>query len=159
GSFLQSRMYHEGVTCSDCHEPHAARLRAVGDAVCLQCHSEAHFATRAHHFHSPDSPGARCVSCHMPSRTYMGVDVRRDHSFRVPRRAQSVALGTPSACNACHADRSASWAETRVRAWYGHEPTGFQRYAEAIHAARIHAVDAEPLLLALLRDAEQPAIA
>src|SRR5262249_1016066 len=27
GSFLQSRMYREGVTCSDCHEPHAARLR------------------------------------------------------------------------------------------------------------------------------------
>src|SRR5262249_43925408 len=27
GSFLQSRMYGAGVTCSDCHEPHTARLR------------------------------------------------------------------------------------------------------------------------------------
>src|SRR5262249_30512887 len=42
GSFLQSRMYHEGVTCSDCHEPHGARLREEGDRVCMQCHSEKH---------------------------------------------------------------------------------------------------------------------
>ena len=38
GSFKQSRMFAAGVTCSDCHEPHAAKLRAEGDNVCLQCH-------------------------------------------------------------------------------------------------------------------------
>ena len=159
GSFLQSRMYAEGVTCSDCHEPHTAQLRAEGDAVCLQCHSETHFAVRSHHFHPLDSPGARCVACHMPSRTYMGVDVRRDHGFRVPRPAQSVALGTPNACNGCHADRPASWAAAQVRAWYGHDPVGFQRYAETLQAARSHGANAEPRLLALLADAGQPAIA
>ena len=26
GSFIQSKMYHEGVTCSDCHDPHSAKL-------------------------------------------------------------------------------------------------------------------------------------
>jgi tetratricopeptide (TPR) repeat protein len=46
-----------------------------------------------------------------------------------------------------------------VRTWYGHDPVGFQRYAEALHAARTHAVDAEPRLLALLAHAAQPAIA
>ena len=35
GSFLQSRMYHAGVTCSDCHEPHSLELRAPGNGVCL----------------------------------------------------------------------------------------------------------------------------
>jgi tetratricopeptide (TPR) repeat protein len=159
GSFVQSRMYAEGVTCSDCHEPHAAHLRAEGDGVCLQCHSQAHFATREHHFHAPESPGARCIACHMPSRTYMGVDERRDHGFRVPRPAQSVAIGTPNACNACHADRPPAWAAAQVRTWYGHDPVGYQRYAEALHAARSHAVGAEPLLLALLADTAQPAIA
>jgi hypothetical protein len=89
----------------------------------------------------------------------MGVDVRRDHGFRVPRPAQSIALGTPNACTDCHADRTATWAAERTRAWYGHDPTGFQRYAEALHAARTRAVDAEPLLLALLGDTGQPAIA
>ena len=34
GSFLQSRMYAQGVTCSDCHDPHDATLRAAPDAVC-----------------------------------------------------------------------------------------------------------------------------
>ncbi len=39
GSFLQSRMYHTGVTCYDCHDPHTAKLRAEGNALCGQCHS------------------------------------------------------------------------------------------------------------------------
>jgi hypothetical protein len=30
GSFLQSRMHVQGVTCSDCHEPHSLTLRAPG---------------------------------------------------------------------------------------------------------------------------------
>ena len=34
GSFLQSRMYQHGVTCSDCHEPHSLELRAPGSQVC-----------------------------------------------------------------------------------------------------------------------------
>ena len=28
GSFLQSRMFAKGVTCSNCHEPHSQKLRA-----------------------------------------------------------------------------------------------------------------------------------
>src|SRR5207247_6867073 len=117
------------------------------------------FAVREHRFHALESSGARCVACHMPSRTYMGVDVRHDHGFRVPRPAQSVALGTPNTCNGCHADRTPAWAAARVREWYGHDPVGFQRYAETLHAARARADDAEPQLIALLGDAAQPAIA
>ena len=33
GSFLQSKMYTRGVRCSDCHDPHAAQLKAEGNAV------------------------------------------------------------------------------------------------------------------------------
>ena len=39
GSFLQSRMFHAGVTCSDCHDPHSLQLRASANGVCLQCHA------------------------------------------------------------------------------------------------------------------------
>ena len=46
GSFKQSRMFAAGVTCSDCHEPHAAKLRAAGDNVCLQCHDWARLMRR-----------------------------------------------------------------------------------------------------------------
>jgi predicted CXXCH cytochrome family protein len=38
GSFLQSRMHAAGVICSNCHDPHSAKLRAEGNALCAQCH-------------------------------------------------------------------------------------------------------------------------
>ncbi|MFZ8528596.1 hypothetical protein ACO1NJ_14835, partial [Staphylococcus aureus] len=31
GSFTQSKMFERGVTCMDCHEPHALKLRAEGN--------------------------------------------------------------------------------------------------------------------------------
>lgn len=43
-----------------------------------------------------------CVNCHMPERTFMDVDPRRDHSLRVPRPDLSVKWGTPNACSSCH---------------------------------------------------------
>ena len=92
GSFLQSRMNAHGVTCSDCHEPHGGKLRAPGAAVCAQCHSSAKYAARAHDHHSA-ARRPSCLSCHMAAATYMQVDVRRDHSFRVPRPDLTVQLG------------------------------------------------------------------
>ena len=115
GSFLQSKMFHEGVTCSDCHDPHSLKLRAEGSGVCLQCHGAEKFATPAHHHHEAASKGAECVSCHMPERTYMVVDARRDHSFRIPRPDLSVSLGTPNACTGCHTDKDAAWAAATVK--------------------------------------------
>ena len=158
GSFLQSRMYHAGVTCSDCHEPHSLKLRAPGNGVCLQCHGAKKYDTPQHHFHKAASNGARCVDCHMPAKTYMVVDPRRDHSFRVPRPDLSVKLGTPNPCTRCHANKSAGWAANLVRGWYGHNPKGYQDYAETLHAARSVAGDAEARLAGLLRDKNQPAI-
>ena len=69
GSFLQGKMYHAGVTCSDCHDPHSLRTRAAGNALCTRCHLSTRFDTPTHHFHSEGSTGAACVSCHMPTRT------------------------------------------------------------------------------------------
>ena len=48
GSFKQSKMFAAGVTCSDCHEPHTAQLRAAGDGVCLQCHTPDKYAATSH---------------------------------------------------------------------------------------------------------------
>lgn len=158
GSFLQSRMHQSGVTCSDCHEPHSLRLRAEGNGVCLQCHAAEKYASPKHHFHRAEAAGSQCVDCHMPAKTYMVVDPRRDHSFRIPRPDLSVKLGTPNACTGCHADKPALWAATKLRRWYGHDPKGYQDYAETFHAARVGATDAETRLMALLRKKDQPAI-
>lgn len=159
GSFIQSRMFHEGVTCSDCHNPHSAAPRAAGNALCTQCHQANRYDSPRHHFHAAGSAGSRCVECHMPTRTYMLVDRRRDHSLRVPRPDLSLALGTPNACNQCHSDKSAKWAAGQVIKWYGANAAGFQKFGEALQAARLGAPQAPSLLRTLVADSQQPAIA
>jgi Tfp pilus assembly protein PilF len=158
GSFLQSKMYHAGVTCSNCHDPHSARLRASGNAVCSQCHLPSKYNDPQHHFHTAGTEAAQCVSCHMIKRYYMVVDGRRDHSFRVPRPDLSMKLGTPNACNDCHKDRSAQWASQAVARWYGPDRKGGWHWAEAIHAGRNARADAESLLVRTVEDATTPAI-
>jgi predicted CXXCH cytochrome family protein len=157
GSFKQSKMFAAGVTCGDCHEPHAAKLRAAGDAVCLQCHAGDKFAAATHHHHEAISPPLACASCHMPGRTYMVVDRRHDHSFRVPRPDLSAKLGTPNACNDCHNDKSAEWAAAAIERWHGPTRKGFQGYAAAFHADWADHVDAAALLAAVAAGPNTPA--
>ncbi|MBY3094854.1 tetratricopeptide repeat protein [Rhizobium laguerreae] len=131
GSFQQSKMARAGVTCLDCHRPHDAGLKAEGNALCTQCHAETRperftdqdpsglFDNPAHTRHQAGSTGAQCVNCHMPERTYMKVDPRRDHSFVIPRPDLSATLGTPNACTTCHVDRTNDWAAEKMDNWYG----------------------------------------
>jgi Cytochrome c3 len=127
GSFAQSLMHERGVTCNDCHDPHDGKTMP-GNAVCTQCHNAAgstRFPTLATRAHDVDSPahhrhaGVSCVSCHMPSRTYMTNDVRHDHGFRMPRPDLSASLGTTDVCTqACHAGRDARWSASVVAGWF-----------------------------------------
>ena len=158
GSFLQSPMHTAGVTCSDCHEPHSTQLRVQGDALCAQCHQASVYLGPQHHRHPGDGPGTNCVDCHMPAETYMVVDPRRDHSFRVPRPDLSVSLGTPNACSGCHQAEGDQWAADTVAAWFPEGRSGTPHYAEAIHAARQWAGDRSARLNALAGDATMPAI-
>jgi len=159
GSFLQSKMYHKGVTCSDCHEPHSLELRQEGNGVCLQCHAAEKFDKKKHHFHHADGKGGQCAECHMPQRDYMVIDGRHDHSIRIPRPDLSVALGTPNACNQCHEDKPVSWAATAVKGWYGKSNKGYQQYALALDSSRKGNANAGELLTKLLRDSVTPDIA
>ncbi len=159
GSFLQSRMYHAGVTCSDCHEPHSQELYVSGNALCGTCHQASKYDTAAHHQHAGDGAGTQCVDCHMPPTTYMVVDPRRDHSLRVPRPDLSVSLGTPNACNDCHNTRDAQWAVAQLAQWYGDAPQGFQRYAGTFADAERGAAEGGPGLAVLASDPSQPTIA
>jgi predicted CXXCH cytochrome family protein len=158
-SFLQSAMHKAGVVCTNCHEPHAAKLRAEGNSLCAQCHLPEKFDVNTHHKHSSGSAGAQCVNCHMPAKNYMVVHDRRDHSIRVPRPDLSVSIGTPNACTQCHTNGSAEWAAKAIAEWY---PIGRQtkpHYGTALHAGRTGAVDAERQLDQLILDKTQPAIA
>ena len=157
GSFLQSRMAAAGVACSDCHEPHSLQLRAPGNAVCSQCHAPTRYDGPVHTRHAPEGPGSQCVDCHMPERTYMVVDPRRDHSLRIPRPDLSVKLGVPNACNACHTGQSAAWAAGEVTRWLGARDTE-PHFGEVFAAARGGDPAAAPALQALVADPGQPAI-
>ncbi len=150
-------MFAAGVTCSDCHEPHSAALRAPGNGVCVQCHAADKFDTVAHRHHDDVKPAIACTSCHMQARDYMIVDPRHDHSFRVPRPDLSAKLGTPNACNNCHRDQSPQWAAAAVERWHGPNRKGFQNYAEAFHAAWTEQPDAEKLLAAVASNGNTPA--
>ncbi|NOQ89630.1 MAG: tetratricopeptide repeat protein, partial [Gammaproteobacteria bacterium] len=159
GSFLQSKMYHKGVTCGDCHEPHSLELRREGNGVCLQCHAAEKFDNKKHHFHNAGGKGGECAECHMPPRDYMVIDARHDHSIRIPHPDLSVALGTPNACNQCHEGKHASWAATAVKNWYGKSDKGYQQYAFALDASRKGNVNAGEILTKLIRDSVTPDIA
>ena len=169
GSFLQSKMYRAGVGCTDCHNPHTLKLKAPGNAVCTQCHQTKldprfpslramHYDAPDHHFHLQDSEGARCVNCHMSARTYMVVDPRRDHSFRIPRPDLSVKISTPNACTDCHPDQSAQWAAEAVARWYGPERRREPHYGEILAAGRTGESKAGARLAELAADPAQPTI-
>ena len=159
GSFKQSKMFAAGVTCSDCHEPHSAKLRASGDGMCLQCHASDKYEVASHSRHEGITPTVTCTSCHMPVSTYMVIDKRHDHSLRIPRPDLSVKLGMPNACNNCHADKSPQWAAEAIERWHGPTRKGFQTYAEAFHASWSDRADAAALLAVVAASSTTPAIA
>ena len=156
-SFLQSKMYEEGVTCKDCHNPHSLDRKAKGDNVCYQCHTQEEYATKKHHKHELDNSSSYCIAFHMPARTYMGVDSRHDHSFRVPRPDISVDMSEiPNACNLCHTDKDALWATKNMKKWYGEIPKGRQDFAHQMESIRNNSKDAyKSLYDVLMGDAPQ----
>ena len=93
----------------------------------------------------------------MPVKTYMVVDDRHDHSFRVPEPRLTLELGTPNTCNQCHTDKDANWALNALENW------GVSTGIRAGHApllARARQGDASvlPELIALANDPLVPGI-
>jgi predicted CXXCH cytochrome family protein len=157
-SFLESRMYASGVTCSDCHDPHSGRLRAEGNALCAQCHDPAKYDRKEHHGHDAAKPGGRCIACHMPERSYMVIHRRGDHSLRIPRPDLTLSLGVPNACQGCHGDRDARWAVEAMARWHPAPKPGFQRFASAL-AGSAPGRERDRRLAAVLGDSTQPEVA
>ena len=156
GSFTQSKMFHNNVRCSNCHNPHSGKLRLTGNNLCLSCHKPV-YNLPEHHFHKSDTDAAQCINCHMVVHTYMGVDHRRDHSFRVPRPDQSVKYGTPNACNGCHANQTPQWAAEKIQKWYG--PVRKYHFSDDLIPGSLLNGDSEFHLVKLLGDTTQPEIA
>jgi tetratricopeptide (TPR) repeat protein/ssDNA-binding Zn-finger/Zn-ribbon topoisomerase 1 len=158
GSFMQSKMFHKNVQCSNCHNAHSMDLIYKGNQLCMQCH-EPQYDTKQHHFHEENTQAAQCIECHMTGDVYMGNDFRRDHSFRNPRPDQSVEYGTPNACNGCHTDQTAEWSAEWVVKWYGSDrPEHFSDYLLAA-AEPPYDNETKKQLLDFIVDMDFPAIA
>ena len=157
GSFVQSKMYHHQVRCTNCHNPHSLKLKAVGNDLCAQCHDKQKYDTQAHHFHPVAAESGQCVNCHMPGQYYMVNDFRRDHSFRIPRPDLSVQFNTPNACNGCHSDQSSQWAADAVVKWYG--PDLPKHFSPVLAAASTRRPESIPALQQMAVDTSYPAMA
>jgi hypothetical protein len=83
----------------------------------MPCHKKLVNDAAGHGHHQAGSKGNECVACHMPMTRFAAMG-RTDHSMRPPTPATTLAFKSPNACNLCHADRDASWADGWVRKWY-----------------------------------------
>ncbi len=101
--------------CVDCHTSGGRYRFSAENAndACLPCHSDKVSAVAAHSLHDAGSEGSRCVACHMPKSTFARME-RSDHSFRPPVPRATLLFGSPNACNLCHSDRTAGWADEVV---------------------------------------------
>jgi tetratricopeptide (TPR) repeat protein len=84
--------------------------------ACLPCHAERVNNASAHSRHLEGSVGSQCISCHMPKTEFARMR-RSDHSMLPPTPAATIAYKSPNACNICHTDRDAAWADQWVRKW------------------------------------------
>jgi tetratricopeptide (TPR) repeat protein len=105
--------------CVKCHTSSGRyRFREEKDAnsACMPCHKERVENAAAHTRHQERSAGNKCISCHMPMTSFARMN-RSDHSMLPPAPAATIAYKSPNACNLCHRDKDASWADRYVKEW------------------------------------------
>jgi tetratricopeptide (TPR) repeat protein len=104
--------------CMHCHTS-SGRYRFKEENfnhACLPCHEDKVQNPAAHTRHPVESEGSKCVSCHMPMTSFARMN-RSDHSMLAPTPAATIAFQSPNACNLCHRDQDAKWADQLVRQW------------------------------------------
>jgi tetratricopeptide (TPR) repeat protein len=146
--------------CIKCHTS-SGRYRFKDEAraneACLPCHAE-RVAKAAEHIHHPlDKPGvpSKCVSCHMPMTTFARMN-RSDHSMLPPAPAATLQFGSPNACNSCHKDKDAAWADQNVRQWRARDyQVPVLHRADLIAAARKRDWQKLPEMLAYITSQER----
>ncbi len=157
GSFVQSKMYHNGVSCKDCHNVHSTKRKFDDNRLCLQCHEGPKFDTPTHHKHTMGTKSALCINCHMPGKHYMGNDFRRDHSFRIPRPDLSLKYDTPNVCSGCHKDKDDQWAYDNFVKLYG-EPKK-DHFSDKLAPGITRQIGGNDSLIVLAKDTTYPEIA
>lgn len=125
--------------CLHCHTS-SGRYRfaspETANHACLPCHQDKVADPAAHSRHPATSPAGRCIACHMPATEFARMR-RSDHSMLPPAPAATLRFGSPNACNLCHTDKDAAWADAWVRRWRKRDYQGeVLERASLIDAAR-----------------------
>ena len=145
--------------CLHCHTS-SGRFRQNDDPdqACMPCHAERVKHPTGHTHHPPESPGSRCISCHMPTTEFARMR-RTDHSILPPTPAATLAFESPNACNICHEDKDAAWADEHVRTWHKRDyQAPVLHRAGLIDAARKQDWKKLPDMLAYLKSEDQDEI-
>ena len=159
GSFIQSRMYHAGVRCSDCHEPHSLALREQGNGLCAQCHLPAKFdvAEHSHHQQGAPVPNASIATCPRKPTWRWTSDAITASASPVP--ISQCRSGRPTPAHNAMLVKPPIWAAQRIAEWFPHGRQTRPHFGVALDAGRTGAANAEALLDALIADQNQPATA
>ena len=142
------------IHCVTCHTS-SGRYRFKKEKfnnACLPCHEERVKNVAAHSHHPAESEASRCISCHMPTTEFARMR-RTDHSMLPPTPATTLAYHSPNACNGCHGDKDAAWADNVVRRWRPHDyQAPLLKRAALIDAARKREWTKLPEMLAYIND-------
>ncbi|MHC4558000.1 MAG: tetratricopeptide repeat protein [Planctomycetota bacterium] len=106
--------------CMHCHTSSGRyRFKEASKAnnACLPCHKGRVENAQIHTHHPADSEASRCIACHMPMTKFAHMN-RSDHSMRPPAPSATLAFKSPNACNLCHTDEDAAWADEYVHQWH-----------------------------------------
>jgi len=120
---MNSCMQNSKLHCVSCHTS-SGRYRyknedlTEANKACTSCHDENGRFYEKHTHHAVSNTSPKCVECHMPT-TRFGNMMRSDHSFRPPMPAATIKFKSPNACNLCHTDKTAEWANRKVTEWKG----------------------------------------
>jgi tetratricopeptide (TPR) repeat protein len=140
--------------CMHCHTS-SGRYRFKREKfnnACMPCHEARVNNPTEHTHHAATSEGSKCISCHMPMTEFARMN-RSDHSLLPPTPAATLAYKSPNACNICHKDKDAEWADKLVRQWRTRDyQAPVLKRAALIEAARKRDWTKLPEMLAYLSD-------
>ena len=122
-SWLMSPCAKSGkLDCSHCHTP-SGRMRFEGqkaNQTCMPCHAEGGQDSRRARPPQGRQPGQRVHRLPHADDALCGDGTHRPLDASA-HSGPTIAFKSPNACNLCHADHDAAWADRWVRKWYRHD--------------------------------------
>ncbi len=142
GLLLSAPHLEAGLTCISCHAMHGGDPRGMIEPrmrtkeACAGCHIAQADDPVAHARHPP-RVAEDCYGCHMPEIVYGVMEIHKSHRIENPAPQRHSAADRPNACNLCHLDKPAAWAQSALE----RSGTAADAHAEAEIVTALHRGD------------------